>query len=89
MSPLRLRNPSPGTRMCPKKQGHTGGHDPRPSLWNQISQDPDERTRKKIVKAGYDEAEVEDDRTSEGDTANSIERGGALGGQLRSSPRCS
>lgn len=38
---------------CRKKQGHAGTHSAFPTLWNGFEYDPDDKTRKKIVKAGF------------------------------------
>lgn len=39
--------------ICLKLQGHKGRHDEFPALWNEISDDLEDKTRKKIVKAGF------------------------------------
>lgn len=38
---------------CRRLAAHTGGHAAQPTLWNGIGYDPGEKTRKKIVKAGF------------------------------------
>lgn len=38
---------------CLKLSAHRGVHSPRPAVWGGITDDPEQRTRKKIVKAGF------------------------------------
>ena len=38
---------------CLLQSGHRGAHNPMPAVWYSIANDPEEKTRKKIVKAGF------------------------------------